>query len=94
MKQQNENQSAPIKAIDSIAKMATKDAKGTIIGVLVVFCFVFLYGWHRAENRKDEAVDAYNVLIFELVRQVNKNEKDIGEIKTRRAVEDSLQHNQ
>lgn len=92
MKTSSVNQSAPIAAVDTLSKMAKRDPKGMIIGVLVVFCFVFLYGWHRAEARKDEMVDTYNVLIFGLVRQVDKNAQDIGDIKTRKSVEDSLQN--
>lgn len=91
---QTESTSVTIKGVGAIAKLVGKDPKSTMIGILCVFSSVFLYGWIKAEKRKDEMVDTYNVLIFSLVRQTEKIEQAVETIKVRKEVEDSLQNKQ
>ena len=90
MTQRNENQPAHIKAISAIAKLAGKDAKSTVIAILTVIVFWLMYENHKKDLRNNEIVDVYNVLIFGLVKDVNKNSNEIEKIATKQEIKDSL----
>lgn len=91
MTQKSDSQSAQLQAVGFLTKIFGKDPRSTMLAVCVLIIAYLFYENHNKDVRNNQTIDTYNVLVFGLVKDVNKNGKDIEQIKTKKVVEDSLQ---
>lgn len=85
------NETAPEKAVGSLAKIFGKDPRSGMLAFCVLIIFWLLWDSYKKDIRYEEMINTVHLLVFPIVKEVKDNSKEIEVIKTKEIVVDSLQ---